>query len=109
MYTLAERTRPSFSFHCDEAHRRRAPLDLLGRRRRFHRPGHALSDWAARQDFWPKARYVTYQFLTTLSWRKALPQNTVVVLVDDDEYWRGEPARRVPIKRAYLAKLLRAI
>ena len=36
--------------------------------------GMLFSDWAARQDFWPKARYVTYQFLSTLSWRKALPQ-----------------------------------
>jgi CHASE2 domain-containing sensor protein len=71
--------------------------------------GMLFSDWAARQDFWPAARYLTYQFLTGLSWRKALPQNTVVVLVDDDEYWRGEPARRVPIKRTYLAKLVRAI
>jgi len=71
--------------------------------------GMLFSDWAARQDFWPKARYVTYQFLTTLSPRKAIPQNTVVVLVDDDEYWLGEPARRVPIKRTYLAQLLRSI
>jgi CHASE2 domain-containing sensor protein len=109
MYTLAERTRPSFSF---------IAMKLTAAARRwtywagvvvFIVLGMLFSDWAARQDFWPKARYVTYQFLTTLSWRKALPQNTVVVLVDDDEYWRGEPARRAPIKRTYLAKLLRAI
>src|ERR1041384_7495045 len=109
MYTLAERTRPSFSF---------IAMKLTAAARRwtywagvvvFIVLGMLFSDWAARQDFWPKARYVPYQFLTTLGGRKPPPQTPVVVLVDDDEYWRGEPARRAPIKRTYLAKLLRAI
>jgi CHASE2 domain-containing sensor protein len=32
-----------------------------------------------------------------------------LVLIGDDDYWKGELARRVPIKRDYLAKLLRKL
>jgi len=41
--------------------------------------------------------------------REAYAKDTVVILVGDEEYWRGEPAGRVPIKRGYLAKLVEAL
>jgi hypothetical protein len=37
------------------------------------------------------------------------PRRTTVLVIEDDEYWRGSLARRVPIHRDYLAGLLRAV
>jgi CHASE2 domain-containing sensor protein len=37
------------------------------------------------------------------------PRWTTVVLIEDDQYWRGSLARRVPIHRDYLAGLVRAV
>ena len=57
---------------------------------------------------WVRIRYGAYQFLQSLSWRKPHAQRTVLVLIGDDEYWKGELESRVPIKRDYLAKLVDA-
>jgi CHASE2 domain-containing sensor protein len=54
-------------------------------------------------------RYQLYQYQTKSIRPRSYDQRTVIVLVGDDEYWRGELARRAPIKRDYLAKLVRAL
>jgi CHASE2 domain-containing sensor protein len=53
-------------------------------------------------------RYRIYRFQQALS-GKTWVKRTRLVLVEDDDYWQGELARRAPIKRDYLARLLRAI
>jgi CHASE2 domain-containing sensor protein len=48
-------------------------------------------------------------FYQTLQRMRPFPQrdkNTVVVHIDDEEYWKGDLDRRVPIKRDYLAHLV---
>jgi CHASE2 domain-containing sensor protein len=55
-------------------------------------------------------RYDLHQIMTV--WANPRPpavQHTAVVLVEDDEYWRGELAGRRPIRRDYLARLLEKI
>lgn len=58
---------------------------------------------------WLSFRYYLFQRLQASSPRKAAPRWTTFVLIGDEEYWRGEPARRSPIKRTYLAKLVRRV
>jgi CHASE2 domain-containing sensor protein len=53
-----------------------------------------------------KVRYSIYQFLHQLAPYQPHPKRTVLVLIGDEEYWTGDLARRVPIKRTYLAQLL---
>jgi CHASE2 domain-containing sensor protein len=66
--------------------------------------------WLEKQQFALQLRYQIYQFFTqSVSPRKAIVQRTVVVLIGDEEFWKGEPARRIPIKRSYLAKIVRAL
>src|ERR1700710_2999863 len=50
-------------------------------------------------------RYRIYQGLGKLLPRRE-PLWTAVVLIKDDEYWKGSLAGRAPIKRDYLADLL---
>lgn len=57
-------------------------------------------------DFWTDVQYKTYQILNDLHPRKPNSRETAVLLIDDEDYWKGELARRVPIKRDYLAKLI---
>ena len=47
-------------------------------------------------------------FQTLAEWvpRPTEPRYTRLVLIEDDEYWKGELAGRRPIKRRYLAKLV---
>jgi CHASE2 domain-containing sensor protein len=65
--------------------------------------------WLHGIESWLAVRYQVYQWLQTLTPRQVYPRRTVLVLVGDEEYWKGELAGRVPIKRTYLAKLLRAL
>jgi CHASE2 domain-containing sensor protein len=53
-------------------------------------------------------RYEVSRAVQLLQPRQA-PLWTTVVLIEDDEYWRGSLARRVPIHRDYLAGLVRAV
>ena len=55
---------------------------------------------------WIEARYIIHQGLQSLDPRKPYVKDTVLVLIGNDEYWKGELARRVPFKRDYLARLL---
>jgi CHASE2 domain-containing sensor protein len=61
------------------------------------------------ENYWIEQRYTVYQTLQRLSPRKAQARWTALVLIDDDDYWKGEPSGRAPIKRDYLAKLIEAV
>jgi CHASE2 domain-containing sensor protein len=56
-----------------------------------------------------RARDALSQKLLEWSWRSPQPGDVKVVLIEDDEYWYGAPAGRVPIKRSYLADLVDAL
>ena len=65
--------------------------------------------WLEKQDVATDLRYRAYQFVTRgSSSRKPYATRTAAVLVGDEEFWRGELARRTPPKRLYLAQLIRA-
>ena len=66
-----------------------------------------LGRWLENQEFAIDVRYKCFHALGATSHRKAFIQRTVIVLIGDDEYWKGELARRIPTKRDYLAKLIR--
>jgi CHASE2 domain-containing sensor protein len=66
------------------------------------------SHLAVHYDLWKAPRRVVYKFLTDRFPDAQRPIRTVLVLVDDDEYWRGYPAGRRPTKRDYLANLMSA-
>ncbi len=71
--------------------------------------GIKLGGWLEVQDFAIIPRYRIYQAVQEQGPRHPFVQRTVVVLIGDEEYWKGELARRVPIKRDYLAKLVSAL
>jgi len=64
-----------------------------------------LGKWLEVQEFALRPRYRIYQSIQQGP-RKPFVQRTVIVLIGDEEYWKGDLARRVPIKRDYLAKLI---
>lgn len=68
-----------------------------------------LGDWLAERDYWINQRYKAYQFLQSQIPRKAHPQRTVLVLIGDEEYWKGELGARVPVRRDYLARMVETI
>lgn len=51
-------------------------------------------------------RSALFQWLLDHGPRPPEPKYVKIVLIEDDEYWRGEPAGRAPIKRNYLKKLV---
>lgn len=71
--------------------------------------GLKLGSWLEVQDFAIRPRYRIYQAVQESGPRQPFIQQTVVVPIGDDEYWKGELARRVPIKRDYLANLVSAL
>jgi CHASE2 domain-containing sensor protein len=71
--------------------------------------GTYVGDLLGRSPCWVDLRYKLYQRQTKSIRPKLYAQRTVIVLVGDDEYWKGELSRRIPIKRDYLAKLIRAL
>jgi CHASE2 domain-containing sensor protein len=71
--------------------------------------GVAVGEWIGHQDFSVDLRYRIYRHLHRLTPTSAYVRSTVLILIRDDEYWKGELARRVPIKRDYLARLVRAL
>jgi CHASE2 domain-containing sensor protein len=68
-----------------------------------------LGEWFGKQQYWINLRYSIYDHMTRHSARPAYDHRTVLVMIGDDEYWKGELASRAPIKRSYLAKLLKAV
>jgi len=72
--------------------------------------GFYASLWLSRFDWWQQASFGAYDGLVSMTpARTTRPSHTAVVLIDDDDYWRGEWARRQPLKRRTLAKLLRTL
>jgi CHASE2 domain-containing sensor protein len=65
--------------------------------------------WLGKNGAWVGLRYRLYQGFEWFSPHPPLPKRTVLVLVDDDEYWTKRPARRIPIRRDYLADVLTAV
>lgn len=68
-----------------------------------------LGNLFGRSPRWVDLRYTVYQYQTKSLRPKSYDQRTVVILIGDDEYWRGELAHRSPLKRDYLAKLVRVL
>lgn len=58
---------------------------------------------------WMTVRYRVYSVFQAFGPRPPVPKWTALVLIDDEEYWKGELARRVPIRRDYLGKLIAAL
>ena len=55
-------------------------------------------------------RYKIYNVQTEVLYRsKPAGLNTNFVVIDDDAFWNGELARRIPLKRDWLAKLVAAV
>jgi CHASE2 domain-containing sensor protein len=53
-----------------------------------------------------KWRFWMYQTIAELSPRPLEPRHVRIVLIGDDEYWRGYPAGRRPLKRDFLASIV---
>ncbi len=68
-----------------------------------------VGSWLEKQQFALALRYKIYQVMEKVSPRQPYVQRTVLVLIGDEEYWKGELARRSPIKRDYLGKLIKAL
>ena len=69
--------------------------------------GMLIGDLLGEQRIWVTARYRLYQALQRVSTNTIdYSTRTAVVLIGDEEYWKGELARRTPLKRTYLAEVL---
>ena len=55
---------------------------------------------------WIHFRYQIYKKLQDVGTLTRKERRTVLVLISDDDYWKGPLERRVPLKRDYLAGLL---
>ena len=67
------------------------------------------SHWLREGEVWIGVRYWLYQRLHEWLPRQPYVRDTVIVLISDNEYWKGELAGRVPIRRDYLARLILAL
>lgn len=68
--------------------------------------GYFLGVWLERQEFALDWRYKISDLISQGP-RQPFIQRTVLVLINDDEYWKGKDlARRTPIRRDYLAALV---
>lgn len=65
--------------------------------------------WLSEQEFGIGLRYKLFQSLQDMAVRAPYPERTIIVKIGDEEYWKGELASRAPIKRDFLAKLLKAL
>jgi CHASE2 domain-containing sensor protein len=68
-----------------------------------------LGVWLSELYVWIRLRYSLYGAIQNATRVTKAAKNTVLVLIEDDEYWKGELARRVPLKRDYLARLMVAM
>lgn len=68
--------------------------------------GTLVGMWLGERYVWIRMRYSIYGAIQNATRVTKAAKNTVLVLIDDDEYWKGDLARRVPLKRDYLARLL---
>lgn len=65
--------------------------------------------WLGERYLWIRLRYTIYGSIQNATQVTKAAKNTVLVLIDDDEYWKGALARRVPLKRDYLACLVETL
>jgi CHASE2 domain-containing sensor protein len=69
--------------------------------------------WAGNEltesDWWINGRYAAYQIVIKQIPRPVQTRRTVLVLIGDDEYWRGPLNFRSPIKRDYIAAIVDAL
>jgi CHASE2 domain-containing sensor protein len=70
--------------------------------------GLVLGSWVGTWEGWIDSRYQIYHRIQHWFPRAAYERDTAFVLVGDEEYWR-QGLRRVPIRRDYVAKLIRAL
>ena len=68
-----------------------------------------ISHKIEKSDAFREWRYGQTQWVMSLSPEHLMFQDTVVVLVDDETYYRGAPASRSPIKRDFIAALIAKI
>src|SRR5215470_4867845 len=66
----------------------------------------SLVTWTDNRGLITDYRYAFYRLLQKFDHHKSWDQNTVVIVVDDEEYYKGLLQGRVPIKRDYLARLI---
>jgi len=71
--------------------------------------GIAISALLEEKNKYLEANYWWYQLLGRTFPGDPTVNDITLVLIGDEEYWKGELGHRVPIKRAYLAELVRAI
>lgn len=66
--------------------------------------GHEIGE----KRLWTDVRYRIYQETLALTRIRGplYPKRTALVLIQDDEYWKGELAGRAPIRRDYLGRLV---
>lgn len=67
--------------------------------------GEFAGSWMDEKMYFKKYRYMAYEKLH-IRWLQPRAERTVLVLITDDDYWKGVLGRRVPIKRDYLARLV---
>jgi CHASE2 domain-containing sensor protein len=70
--------------------------------------GMLIGDFLAEQGWWRALQFKVDQSLQNLRPRAPLAETTALVLIDDEEYW-GELGGRAPLRRDYLAKIIRAV
>lgn len=70
--------------------------------------GMIVGDLLGDQGVWVPTRYYVYHILQNAPSAHPLKSSTrtAVVLIGDEEFWKGELARRIPLKKDYLACLL---
>lgn len=68
-----------------------------------------LGHWLGAHGFWIDVRYQMHQMIAQLGPFPHSPRETRVVLIGDEEYWKGPLAGRRPIKRDYLGQLVEAL
>src|SRR6266550_6446433 len=71
--------------------------------------GTVIGDILGEQYMWIRLRYRIYPYLQAATPGEKYPSRTFLNLIDDDDYWKGKLARRVPLKRDYLACLVQAL
>ncbi|HEV7475951.1 MAG TPA: CHASE2 domain-containing protein [Pyrinomonadaceae bacterium] len=71
--------------------------------------GIPIGSWLDEQQVGMQTRYALFHFVTNKLTPPAATTQTIVLPITNDEYWKGILARRVPIKRDYLGKLVRSL
>jgi len=72
--------------------------------------GMLVEHWLHAHDAWQVGRFLSYRALMSLSRTGGPePKHSVLVLIQDESYWDEPLAGRVPIRRDYLARLVRRL